>query len=77
MPRAGAHGLPALAPPLPTGRCGVPWEGTGSCGCVLSEGRGRPGVPEGLCKHPKHLHSLRPTILSPAHPLTEGASHAH
>lgn len=40
------------------------WEGRGSCGCVLSEGRGRPGVTDGSCKHSKHLHSLRPTILS-------------
>ena len=48
MPWAGSTRLPALAPPLPTGRCGVPWEGRGSRGCVLSEGRGCPGVPEGL-----------------------------
>ena len=76
MPWAGSTRLPALAPPLPTGRRGVPWEGRGSHGCVLSEGRGCPGVPDGLGKHSKHLLSLCPAILSPAHPLTEGASHA-
>ena len=74
----GEHTVCLLWPlPCQLEAVGSHGKGGGSCGCVLSEGRGCPGVPEGLGKHSKHLHSLRPAILPPAHPLTEGASHAH
>lgn len=56
------HTVRLLGPlPCPVEGVRSQWKGRGSCGCVLSEGRGRPGVTDGSCKHSKHLHSLRPT----------------